>query len=64
MTRFVVLAALGLSFLSAFAGQSSGMDAVGATCLGFLTALAVLLVGGWVESFRLRFRPRPYTGRR
>lgn len=63
MTRFVVLGALALSLFATFVGKQSGMDAVGSTCLGFLAAFAVLLVGGWLDSLRLRFRPRPYTRR-
>lgn len=64
MTRFVVLAAFGLSLFAALLGKSIGLDAVGVTCLGFLSALGVLMLGGWVESFRLRSRPRPYIPRR
>jgi hypothetical protein len=63
MTRFVVLAALGLSVFAVLAGKTSGFDAVGTTCLAFLAGFAVLLVGGWLESLRLRFRPPPYIRR-
>jgi hypothetical protein len=56
MTRLVLLAALGLSLSLAVLGRSIGMDAVGVTCLGFLSALSVLMLGGWVESVRCASR--------
>jgi hypothetical protein len=63
MTRFVVLAAFGLSLFAAVVGKSIGMDAMGVTCLGFLSALSVLMLGGWVESVRLRARSPACTPR-
>jgi hypothetical protein len=63
MTRFVVLAAFGLSLFAALLGKSMGMDAVGVTCLGFLSALVVLMLGGWVESVRFRARAPASTPR-
>lgn len=63
MTRFVVLAAFGLSLFAAVFGKRIGMDAVGVTCLGFLSALGILMLGGWVESVRLRARAPACTPR-
>jgi hypothetical protein len=63
MTRFVVLGASLVAVSAALGGARIGLDAAGTTCLGILSALGVLMVGGWIESLRLRFRPPPCTRR-